>query len=147
MKKRYTVRYCHLKNIPNFKIGEIVPEGALIGIMGNTGKSDGIHLHIDCVEGFRAKPWRLSHMESGLVPPSFSQLVYFIDDDLFKDKCKITTHIYDPAYLAKYGKNHPAFDVISRSFNIYNNRSFPLMVLSTGYGNGYGNYVHMGFEV
>ncbi len=44
-KHRWT-GYIHLHKLPNFKIGDVVLYGQQIGIMGNTGKSSGNHLHL-----------------------------------------------------------------------------------------------------
>ncbi|MDX1285261.1 MAG: M23 family metallopeptidase [Draconibacterium sp.] len=145
----YTVRYAHLEEIPKKKKGDFIHSGDLIGIMGETGKCYGAHLHIDCVEGFIPVPWRLSQMESGEVTPNFTQLNYFIDEALFRGKYKVTSHIFDHKYKEKFKKNHPAYDVIplEGKFKIYWNRSKNGTVLSTGYDPGYGNYIHIGFTI
>lgn len=48
---KYTL-YAHLKaySIP-FKVGDSVKKGIQIGIMGNTGRSNGNHLHFEIFEG------------------------------------------------------------------------------------------------
>lgn len=43
----YTVRYCHLKSVASLSKGADVSRGTLLGKMGTTGNSTGIHLHID----------------------------------------------------------------------------------------------------
>lgn len=150
---RYTVRYAHLEHLPEHKIGDAVGRGSALGYMGNSGASDGAHLHIDCIEGFRASRWRLSEMENGTVIPAPKQLNYFIDDELFNHRIHITTYYADPAYMAQRKKLHLAYDVVplnrresKNNFTIYWNRSFPGVVLSAGDDNAYGNFIHIGFE-
>lgn len=43
-------RYCHMVNGSNnhIQIGQQVNTGTKVGVMGNTGKSTGVHLHLEC---------------------------------------------------------------------------------------------------
>ena len=41
----FSTRYLHLASLPYVKAGETVEIGKVLGIMGNTGLSEGIHLH------------------------------------------------------------------------------------------------------
>lgn len=46
-------RYCHMQNGSNnhLQVGQHVDTSTLIGIVGNTGNSDGRHLHLECSIG------------------------------------------------------------------------------------------------
>ena len=151
---KYTVRYAHLKDYPAQLKGQIMTEGDYIGTMGNTGSSSAAHLHIDCIYKYHFVMWRLFEMENGLVTSSPTQLVWFIDDKLFKTKIHITSYYFDPDYRNATGKNHPAFDVVPQNrhytednFDIFWNRSYKGRVLASGFDLGYGNYILVGFEV
>lgn len=148
---RYTVKYGHLESIPNLKKNEIIKSGEKIGTMGNTGKSTGAHLHLDLIEGFHGKIWRLSDIE--LSRNLAIQTAYFIDRDLFNTKIKITTHYCDSTYKDDNGKLilHPGYDCYPANklydfFDIYWNRSMPGQVLEIGNDKGYGNYALIGFD-
>lgn len=146
----YSVRFAHLKDRPNLTIGQKIFRGDPIGIIGNTGQSDGRHLHIDLVEGFQNHIYRLNEIGTGrLYTPDLEQLTYFIDAELFKTDLEITTHPYCPDYLNRYGKFHPAYDLVPRnraSWAIYWNRSKEGKVLFNDYDNGYGHCLIIGFE-
>lgn len=45
-KNGYTTLYAHLSEI-KVSVGQVVPQGSVIGIMGTTGNSTGIHLHFE----------------------------------------------------------------------------------------------------
>lgn len=44
---QHTIRYCHLKNMCPLAEGVIVNEDTIVGVMGSTGNSTGIHLHME----------------------------------------------------------------------------------------------------
>jgi len=147
---KYTVRYAHLEELPAFKAGDIVRDGTYIGRMGNTGKSDGAHLHIDCVEGMHNKKYRLADIMNGKPKSSKEQLDYFIDGLLFKCRLIITTKYLDPEYKITYDKDHPAYDVVPKDptkKNIYWNRSkLGLVTAVLDDPAGYGNNILIMFE-
>ncbi len=149
----YTVRYAHLE-YSMIDVGDEVRAPALIGRMGNTGASSGAHLHIDCVEGSVRRSWLLSDAENYNVRPAYRQLIYFIDQDLFKHPLKITTRFCDISYFFEYNKIHTAYDVIPSDgdrtddhFDIFWNRSMPGKVIAKGDHAGYGNYLHIQFDI
>lgn len=41
----FSTRYLHFKTTPSVSVGQTVAQGDLLGYMGNTGQSSGIHLH------------------------------------------------------------------------------------------------------
>ena len=148
---RYTVKFAHLESLPELKEEQIIKNGELIGVMGNTGKSSGAHLHLDLTGGFTSTIWRLSDIEPSR--EHARQTAYFIDKDLFKTKLKISSYYCDPRYRDENGKLilHPAYDCypsnkLYDSFKIYWNRSMPGQVLKVGNDFGYGYYCLIGFD-
>lgn len=143
----YTARHAHLAVAPLLRVGQVIQRGTLIGVMGNTGKSTGPHLHFDCVEGMQSGHYRLADMEKESPRPSAKQCSLFIDEELFKGPFDITTFYYDPRYFAEFGKWHPGYDVVGKSKNIYWNRSKPGRVMRVFYDEiGYGHCVQIAFE-
>ena len=153
----YTVRYSHLKELPDFEAGGIIHRNMLIGKMGSSGESTKDHLHIDVIEGTIDKLIRLQKI--GYEPeksyiPNIRQLNYFIDKGLFKFEFVITTPFYDPEYKILRKKDHPGYDVVPKDrhrtkkhFDIFWNRSKKGTVLKVGYDEkGYGNYILIGYE-
>jgi len=159
-RNRHTVRYAHLSEV-NVSKGDLVTpklpwrEATLIGKMGNTGMSNGAHLHIDVVDGLVYKLWRLSEMYDGTYFPNKQELDYFVsenDPTLFGVKPVITTDYDEDKYYDIYSKRHLAYDCVphnrfetNSNFTIYWNRSYGGRVLDTGYDYAYGNYVLIGY--
>lgn len=79
---KYTARFAHLKESPTWKEGCAIKPDDIIGIMGSTGQSTALHLHIDCVVGEIKTPYKLADIGKRFAP-SEKQLDYFIDSDLF----------------------------------------------------------------
>ena len=149
----YTVRYAHLADTPKLKIGDTLKAGDIIGVMGSSGQSTAIHLHIDCVEGVQNRPYTLMEMMK-TKKPSKKQLDYFIDEELFGVPIVITTQYMDKAYRAQFGKDHPAYDVVpedrhrtSQHFFIHWNRSKEGIVSKILYQpESYGHVVYVTFS-
>ena len=152
---KYSARFGHLSEIPDYMIGEQIRQGFNIGTMGSSGQSRHNHLHIDVIEGFVYGIIRLSDIgDKKAYVPSEKQLNYFIDKDLFKIEPCVTTPYLDPDYKDFFGKDHPAIDVVpidrhltKLHFPIYWNRSKVGHVLAVGNDpRGYGNYIIIGYE-
>jgi len=149
---KYTAKYGHLGSVPVFRTGQTITRGDNIGIMGNTGKSSGAHLHLDIIENTHQYIWRLSEIEPSR--EHARQRALFIDKELFDTDISISSYYCDPEYKDQFGKLilHPGYDVYPKnksytSFDIYWNRSCAGTVIKTGTDIGYGNYILIGFEV
>lgn len=79
---KYTVRFAHMKEAPKWKEGDLTNANDIIGIMGTSGQSTAVHLHIDCVVGEIKTPYKLADIGKRFAPLE-KQLDYFIDSDLF----------------------------------------------------------------
>lgn len=154
---KYTVRYAHLAEYPNLKVGQSLKFGDLIGKMGNTGQSKFPHLHIDVVAEFIRHIIRLSEIgPDKKYKPDEDQLNYFLDFDLFKFKLVKTTPYLSDKYEKKFKKKHHAVDVVPKDrhrtkkhFYIYWNRIKVknVEVLFVGFDRiGYGYTVLIGYE-
>ena len=149
----YTVRYTHLETIPELKQNVFLIRGDMVGRIGNTGASNGRHLHIDCIEGHVPSVYHLWEMSGGGLTPSPKQLNYFTDSELFKSPILITTYYNDPKYMQVTKKLHTAYDVVPENrhktddnYDIFWNRSVRGEVLSIGFDIDYGNYIQIGFN-
>ena len=151
---KYTVRFAHLSYINNLIEGDIIRRGHIIGRMGNTGSSDGAHLHLDVVEGEQDDRYTLADISTGKKTSDAKQATLFIDRELFGVEPEITTFYSDPRYLVKYGKYHFGYDVVptNRKFTEDNyriawNRSPNGRVTKILTNDpGYGNCVMITFE-
>lgn len=150
---KYTVRFAHMKEAPKWKKGDLINAGDVIGIMGTTGQSTTLHLHIDCIIGEVSKPYKLADIGTRYAP-SKKQLDYFIDSMLFGVKPIITTQFLDADYKKQFGKDHPAYDIVPEDRKatdahhaIHWNRSMPGKVELVVYQpESYGNCIYISFD-
>jgi len=61
--------YAHLSR-RDCQVGDLITEGTVIGLSGNTGNSTGPHLHF----GLRIKPWEYGGEMNGYSDPTFALL-------------------------------------------------------------------------
>jgi len=151
-----TVRFAHLAEAPNLKVGDQVTRGQVLGIMGSSGQSSAPHVHVDCVYGSQAGAYSLANMEAGIPEPAPPrQLIYFADDELFGVPAVVTTGFADPDYFRSLGKVHLGFDLVPEDrkesrdhYALHWPRSMPGRVTRVAYdAAGYGHHIQIAFEV
>ena len=157
---QYTFTLAHLKEIKCYR-GQILTYGESIGVMGNTGESDGAHFHAEVVEGIHLTRWYNSHlMAQGNPKPSENQLAYFMTADFVdpynKDGVEIIikTPFNDPGYYKLYKRPHPAIDMVAEDrkrttahhTGYWNRKKFSGRVVFTGFNKWLGNHVCIGYD-
>lgn len=55
-----TTVYAHMHTAPYVSVGEVVYQGQQLGTMGNTGNSQGAHLHFEMYEGYYNYPYAVN---------------------------------------------------------------------------------------
>lgn len=147
----YTALFAHLSELPDLSVGDIVKYGDYLGKMGNTGHSNGAHLHLGVVKGKVSEPWWLHEAttasDSKYIPNKRELEFFASGKDLFKNK----NTWYKARITTDWGgyKNHYALDLVDDNkiydsqASIHWNRSFNGVVVDIGdYGNKrYGKYV------
>lgn len=151
---KITALFGHMKKPASVVIGDTVNEGDLIGIMGNTGKSIGEHLHLGVREGWQNTVFRMSEVE--INRKLLRELALFMyDNTLFNFPFLVTYSFCDPKYKDGEGRlvDHMGYDVVpvdrfktDEHHGIHWPRSMPGTVLFSGYDKGYGNCVLIGYE-
>lgn len=146
-------RYAHFEKLPKWKVGDKIKRGEIIGKMGNTGASNGIHLHFDLVQKIVKEMYRLKDLPDLItdVGQLMQQYHYFIDKEMFGGHdFKITTPFACMHYpnepttsdaKRKPWKLHLGFDLSSKYRYIHWNRSASGTVHKVGFDSGYGNYI------
>jgi len=152
---KYTVRFAHLKEAPNFKVGDKIKRGQKIGIVGNSGQSEARHLHFDGAEGYQYKKYHLVDYEESIKPIPIRQLLLFVDKELFGGiEPVVTTPYAEVEYFVKRKKIHFGLDLnpenrfdTKAKMEIFWNRSMNGEVLAIfDDPEGYGHCLYIGFE-
>lgn len=144
---KYSVTIAHLEKT-YVKTGQKVNHLDKLGLMGNTGKSDGAHVHIDCVEGIRAiRNYSLTDIYNDNPKSNKQQLDYCLDD-LFSSGYHITTQYLEKEYFNTYGWQHPGYDLVptGNDWTVYWPRTFTGRVAYAGFNESYGNYIIVFFD-
>ena len=145
---KYTITIAHLERICVSK-DQKVNHGDIIGLMGNTGKSDGAHVHIDCVEGVRpVRNYSLTNIYNGKPKSCKKQLDYCLED-LFSSGYRITTEYDEQEYFERYGWHHLGYDVVPTGddWTVHYPRTFTGRVAYVGFNESYGNHVMIFFDI
>jgi murein DD-endopeptidase MepM/ murein hydrolase activator NlpD len=149
---RYTVGFSHLEKQSPLEVGSIVTPDQFLGVMGDTGASQGVHLHIDVAEGLIESRWHVRDCEARRVIICPEQIDYFIaigeDEGLFHCKPVVTHCFMSRAYELRQIKKHYGVDVVPEKIdfkNIFWNRTKKGIVLENGFDNGYGWYILIGY--
>lgn len=67
----YATLYMHLRDLPNFNVGDNVTALQQVGIEGTTGQSTGIHLHVEMQDLNRwGNEWHSSYNQSDYLDPT-----------------------------------------------------------------------------
>lgn len=154
----YLARFAHLQYPADYKPGDKIQRGYIIGRMGNTGQSTGPHLHFDLTQFRKEKHlpddlYRLSDIPGYILdlPALMKQYHFFLDDEMFGCKVRITTSFGDPTYIINGNwKFHPGYDVVPKDKNmavIHWPRSIDGRCYMVGKDAGYGNYIIIRYEV
>lgn len=151
---KYTVRFAHLKYPSPLRPGQVVYRGEEVGVMGDTGSSNGAHVHLDVVEGTHTGRYTLADMAAGSPKPNAKQCVFFADEELFNYELVVTVPYADPPYYKRLAKFHFAMDVVpedrhrtTEHHKLRWPRSMPGTVVRNVEGDpAYGNYVMITYE-
>ena len=114
----FATRYLHLKELPNFQVGDRISRLQIVGIEGSTGQSTAIHLHVEMQNVY---------IHNWIWTPSNNKTDY-IDPTLFMgiDNVYLTHWIYHPdspvPTISKYKKFNWAImknKIMNRRFTLF----------------------------
>ena len=82
-------RFCHLESV-NVKVGDLVTPLSQIGVMGNTGNSSGVHLHLEITPTMEWKDF-INPAELLGIPNEIGTLVYYDESKIETQRKKYKT--------------------------------------------------------
>ncbi len=129
-KAGYSTKYMHLKD-RNVKSGEQVEMGAIIGHVGNTGKSTGPHLHFEILKSGKAInpasmiPFRTGNKQVKISADTEKKIEIRIDKDTSNEELKkikkdLSEKGFDFSYTAVHNENN---EIISLSIDVKSEKS------------------------
>lgn len=109
-----TVLFGHLETF-EVKVGDVVKQGDKIGLMGNTGHSNGVHLHMTVADTEQNDIWWLADSPSVKCSKASTD-AYLAGGRAFKDSKGWQDKEYTTGWLGY--ENHYAYDLVSANAEI-----------------------------
>jgi len=134
----YTL-YAHLKyKSINYKVGDIVEKGSIIGYMGNTGHSKGAHLHFEIRNSTDTRIDPSTYLDNDL--PNFETTIYQVYDNTKKKWLnKITAGSGNGilSYAGNFGNSISGLKINNKEYRVHDkikNKWLNYIIGNTGSG-------------